>query len=700
MQTDVSLLPVYNKLYELELDDAEVERITAKINKLAPTNFSYSFIANKTLCRLYPKDKYWRRNNNVELIPYDKDSDNREADGFIGKSLIPNLPCYTLDDFDKEFIFKDFDVLKLDTEDKKMLPFAAQLLRGDIDKDGNPIPQIIDSIDDLKAKLKDKFLNTFISNQYIENKTKGLDVPHSKLMGWIFDIKMSDCKSPGRLRDQLGFIQEFIEIGESDNIRIGVAMSAQTSYYRQNYNTTIMVADCDNPVYDYMDKGRQFFAPQNSIPTGYGRRNDEDISVMPKSFLLNDQVRPSQREEVFTDIENRNTDKEVLLVDSLMLETVIKRFQRRDTLAADKEKQKDVLKAKFKKKLEKLDNEGNTLNLNGVKLGKNSIEYAGQSLSCDQIETAGLVSDYAGYRGLDDFNFDTVSDDFFNELTNKVERSWKTKEWTGKIGDIDFKIENKVNVNKAGATMRLVYINGYKIKKDEVGDIIRRGLCYDDQAVFDGFCHQVSKCSLKLHKYLNEGVQLKVYDDYRHKTINFKIPLIRKSGKNFIVLDGKEYGVADSNRLIKLQEAGQMHEAINVLLNPKVVRVDGPADIAHIISKGTELHEQDKDKNKKLIEKVESLFNISVTNITNNGARQRGYVIDGKMSKYFLDIGRTDKETIFDRLRVFSYPDMGYVCMIDKTVQQTGPSNLINRIFALHNDSLVARDVSTLNQPN
>ena len=311
-----------------------------------------------------------------------------------------------------------------------------------------------------------------------------------------------------------------------------------------------------------------------------------------------------------------------------------------------------------------------------------------------------LVEQYAGYRGLDDFNFDTVSADFFGEIEKQILNSWETKTWSGKIGEIEFNLENKVSKNKAGSTMRLVYINGYKVKKDEVGEIIKRGLCYDEQAVFDGFCHQVSKCSLKLHKYLNEGVQLKVYDDYKSKYINFKIPLVRKSGKNFIVLDGEEYGVSDSNRLIKLNETRQMHDAINTLLNPKIVRIDGPTDIAHIINKGEELHEQDKNKNKQLIEKVEKLFKIEVATITNNGERQRGYVIDGKMAKYFLDIGRTDRETIFDRLRVFSYPDMAYVCMIDKTVQQTGPSNLINRIFALHNDSLVARDISTLNQTN
>jgi len=61
-----------------------------------------------------------------------------------------------------------------------------------------------------------------------------------------------------------------------------------------------------------------------------------------------------------------------------------------------------------------------------------------------------------------------------------------------------------------------------------------------------------------------------------------------------------------------------------------------------------------------------------------------------------LDIGNTDKEFKFDRLRVFSYPDMGYICMIDKTVNQTGPTNLINRVYALHNDSLISKNVKTL----
>lgn len=699
MQTDVTLLPVYNKLYNLDLSEAEVEKIQTKIDTLAPTKYSYSFIANNTLVRLYPKDRYWRRHNNVELIPYNKETKTTSLDDkFINDVLVKNLPCYNMDEFDQDYIFKDFDVLKLDDDDKEMLPVAAQLLGKEKNKNGTTVSKIIDSVEDIKEMVREKYLNTFMSKSYLDSMVKGDTVSIIKVLGWAYDMDVSAGANPGRVRDTLSYIYQFTEVAEKNNIRLAIGTRATRNFYRQHQDTTVLIADCDNPVYDYLDKDRQFYMGQNNIPTHHSR--SDAVGTMPKIFLLNEDVKPAQAEEVFIDIENRNTDKEVMLVDSMMLETVIKRFQRRDTVLETKEKQKETLKSKFKKKLEALDDTGNSLNLNGVKLTKNSLEYAEQKLSCDQVKMVDLVEQYAGYRGLDDFNFDTVSADFFGEIEKQILNSWETKTWSGKIGEIEFNLENKVSKNKAGSTMRLVYINGYKVKKDEVGEIIKRGLCYDEQAVFDGFCHQVSKCSLKLHKYLNEGVQLKVYDDYKAKYINFKIPLVRKSGKNFIVLDGEEYGVSDSNRLIKLNETRQMHDAINTLLNPKIVRIDGPTDIAHIINKGEELHEQDKNKNKQLIEKVEKLFKIEVATITNNGERQRGYVIDGKMAKYFLDIGRTDRETIFDRLRVFSYPDMAYVCMIDKTVQQTGPSNLINRIFALHNDSLVARDISTLNQTN
>jgi len=97
---------------------------------------------------------------------------------------------------------------------------------------------------------------------------------------------------------------------------------------------------------------------------------------------------------------------------------------------------------------------------------------------------------------------------------------------------------------------------------------------------------------------------------------------------------------------------------------------------------------------------VENLFNIEVKEISVGPQSYRGYIINGKLSTYFLDIGNTDKENIWDRLRVFSYPDMQFTCIIDKSVQQTGPSNLINRIYALHNDSLISRDVTTLQKAN
>ena len=499
MQTDVTLLPVYNKLYDLNLDEAEVEKITTKIENLEETKYSYSFLANETLVRLYPRDKYWRRDKNVELIPYDKESGKiKTGDKFINNILLKNLPCYNMEDFDKEFIFKGLDVLKLDKIDKKMLPAATILLKKDVAG-----TSVITSIDDIKLKIRKKYLNTFFAERYIESLMRGADVIPSELLSWAFNIEMTGVANPGQLRNSLDYIYQFTEIGEAGNIRIGLAMRKTSGFYRQSIDTAILIADCNTPAYDYMDKGRQFFASEGDVPTG-DYRSSENIKKLPKLFLLNDDVNPAQVEEIFTDIANRNTSKDVVLIDSLMLETVIKRFQRRDAVAVTKEKQKDTLKTKFKKKLQKLDTPGESLNLNGITMEKNSFEYGGEKLSCDQIKISSLVESYAGYRGLDNLNFDTLSDDFFNLLTRKIERAGSTsEEWTGKIGDIDFKLENRVSKNVNGVIMRLVYMNGYRIKKDEVGDIARRALCYEDQEVFDGFCHQVSKCSLKLHKYLN-----------------------------------------------------------------------------------------------------------------------------------------------------------------------------------------------------
>ena len=694
MQTEISLLPVYNKLYDLGMTEESIERITKKVEKLDDTEFVYNFIANSTLVRLFSSTGRWR-GMNVELFPYDVE--NKMVNGgtkFINDVLVKNVPSYTLDSRSVA-VFKDLNPLALDAGERDLLLAGLAIVGGET--------TIINDVETIKKNVRDRLTNTYFSVDYLR-----YDIPSScevtpiEVVEWAFGVDLTNAKGNSSVRSNEDFIYQFTDISEKKNLRVAVAKRVLNnhSYYRSGHDSenVILIADPDQPCYDYLDLGRQFYSNSSDIPYRSFRSKLKTLSQFPKLYMLDENVVPSTNEEVFNDILNRHTHEETVLVDNLTMESVVRRFQRKEQKQNLKVVQADKLADKFKSRLEALAGTEGTVNLNGVALGNHSFEYEGQKLSCDQIYIPSLLTSYNRHRDLDNLNFDTLSGDFFRKLTRTIKESSEALELTGSIGDVKFKIENRVKTTTTGNVVKLAYMNECKIRKDEIGEIIERGLCFAEQTAFDSFVKQVSACSLKLHKYLNEGIRLHVRDDYKMKNIDFKIPLLRKSGKNYIVLDGKEYGVADSNRLIRLEGASYMHEAINTLLNPKVVRLDGPDDIAHIITKGEALHDADKDKNKNSINRVEELFDIAVTKIVNNGTAQRGYVIDGKMSKYFLDIGKTDKETVFDRLRVFSYPDMAYVCMIDKGIDQTGPGHLINRIYALHNDSMVAADVATLNQ--
>ena len=77
-----------------------------------------------------------------------------------------------------------------------------------------------------------------------------------------------------------------------------------------------------------------------------------------------------------------------------------------------------------------------------------------------------------------------------------------------------------------------------------------------------------------------------------------------------------------------------------------------------------------------------------------NGEIKHGYLINGKMRKYLLEIDNNDIEN--GRHGVYEYPTGKYFCIVDKSTSQVGMDRIVNRIFALHNDSLLASQITTL----
>ncbi len=689
MKTDITLLPVYNKMYELGLEEAAIEKIRTKIEDITDTNLIYNFTANNSYIKLsgYPTYHYGRVDR-IELLPKDAAVDE-------SKHILENLPCFSLlRPINGNVALCEDNLLKRTDVELKHIVNSMYLA------DAYIVNKTIafSSVEEMKETLRGILVNrTIHSNGALHLLRATRDLAEvTGALAWIFDTKFNPSVVSS-LRDKGSYIGQITNVAEApNNIRLATSESTYDRRWQgQALDSYVIMANEEHPAYDYLDIHRQYY--NDVMTTGEELGNKNDDRALPKVFLLNEKVKAPQNEDVFKSIHDRYLSQKVTLVDRDIMDSTIRRLQRKEALSNSEEEQKEKLKDKFLKKLDLLD-DGKTFSLNGVTLTNDSIEYAGQAIKCDLVNIPTLLQRYGRYRSVDDLNFDVISKDFIESINNKFHYTGTNFTATAEVGDVSVNIENKVSDGKNGA-YRNVYMNGFRVKKDEIGQIISRGLCFKKQDDYDAFIKQVSKCSLEMHSLLDDGIEIHVHDNYKNIKVNFKIPLVRRKNINYIVIDDKEYKVSNTAKIKKLATVNFVHDVINTLLDPGAVKISGPDDIAFIIKRGTELLKEAKNKNRELIENTEKILQVEETTITHNGIHYRGYLIEGNLRKYFLDIGNTDKETVFDRLRAFTYPDMGYTCMIEKTVNQTGPSSLISRMYALRNDSLVANDIETLNQP-
>ena len=71
-----------------------------------------------------------------------------------------------------------------------------------------------------------------------------------------------------------------------------------------------------------------------------------------------------------------------------------------------------------------------------------------------------------------------------------------------------------------------------------------------------------------------------------------------------------------------------------------------------------------------------------------NGKVLSGYLVHGKLRDYIVEESKC---------MVFEHPTGRYLCMVDKGQNEhTNVSRLVNRFFALSNDSKLATEITTL----
>ena len=471
--------------------------------------------------------------------------------------------------------------------------------------------------------------------------------------------------------------------------------------------------------YDYIDEGRELIIHLQRYQARYDYKRRQQVyecrTINETSQLQNYYWRNViffQENTEFPE-DNNNTllaihESGERVFDTVRLRTLTRAIDRKYFAATEARRREETKQTKLEKKLKQLAAGKTKFKQNSVEFSKEKIIYEGQELSCTNKKASPtniltyLLSSYR--QNLEEIRFDRVFDTFVSYVNSEVQAlspDLKNPEpcIRGTIGDVAFRI-----VGRAVGKGRRVYINNHRINMSEVDDVLRQALCFTKQETFDDFLSTVSKCSLAFNKLLAEGIKARVHDPFLETDYNIKLPVIRRNGKNYLLFgekdDQTEYKIKSTSALASLAKnrrnsydgySYRNNKLFNVLLSGRAIDGLAPKDLKYIVEEGKKEFKRAEKKSLELLEKT--IKTLGVTEETHHGVK--GYVVKGTKSKYFLSEGQ-DRHT--GGCEVRTLPGWNYVCIVDKSLDQAGADKIVNRMFALKNDALVANKVHTLNR--
>jgi hypothetical protein len=267
--------------------------------------------------------------------------------------------------------------------------------------------------------------------------------------------------------------------------------------------------------------------------------------------------------------------------------------------------------------------------------------------------------------------------------------------FTATIGDIDVILHQKSGTNKVGSKYAVYYINNVRINKDEFEPVLQRGACFEDVSTYNTFLKQVSECSLKIHGLLDRGIDIKVRSPLKSESITLKLEMVRNHKRQYLKIGKNTFLIKNTAKIVNLPKKEYLDDVINVLLNPENIENVTPADLKTLVIQARQAYTDAIEKSKILLETTIEKFNLEKTTVDTKGTKYTGYIVPGKIKTYFIAYNE-DRHT--NGCGVYTYPDMNYVCIVDKTPnQQVGVDKFVNRIYALANDQLLAKQIHTLN---
>ena len=158
-------------------------------------------------------------------------------------------------------------------------------------------------------------------------------------------------------------------------------------------------------------------------------------------------------------------------------------------------------------------------------------------------------------------------------------------------------------------------------------------------------------------------------------------------------MEEREFRVRDTHKIIDLRRSRDLVEVLNVFMNEKVLEGMDYTYIKGLVEAAKREYVTAVEKSQRLLKETVDMFKLEEKDYALDGGKNvHGFLINGKKNKYVLEVHEDPEK----KNNVYTYPNGHYVCIVDKSTSQVGMDKLVNRIYALHNDSMLANQISTI----
>jgi hypothetical protein len=717
MRTTLQLLPAVNNLYSLNLTPIQLSDLQTgaktyqALNDLDLNGSIWHFSLSDTILAYRSiTDSYEVQLRKVPTDPSNKTVSVIEA---MKQYKLSNCYVYTITNrYDmpnptKGFILPTLKDINID--ELKMLDLFLNLLT-----ERKCAPEGLQSITTLNAGIK-LCKKHMLANLEKFNRTDspGIDAEHMKPLGILLQklwptLSQSMLKNDAITTKQTEILNRvedmglIVYTGEAANHRCVIVKhgSGGKSYYynRRSYEDfSLFIIPHTHPAYDYCDIRRFIYMDMSSYETCIG-----------KYFFLDDEPAIPEQVDIINECGRAKgiTKDHLGLLTNAELTQAVKRFINRENRVKRESDAQERLQKKAGDKIKVLQQKDGELKINDMIFTQSAIEYQGQELKLSPDHDSTLLTNWpytlvrhlTRYQNISDIHFDTVIQAFVKLITGVI-IDQKT-EVSGKIGDVTFAVTHQESTNTRGITSIRWYVNERRINAQELEQVLERALCFENQVDYNSFVKSVSSCSLFFHRYLQIGIDIAVADQFDNTQVTMKFPLERRRGKMYLVLGEREFPVSDTHKLIRLSKKQNILEVITTLLDGSTVYNVQADDIKQLILDGKQAYVEAIEKSKILLQETEDLFSITAETMQVGGKSKFGYKIEGDIRTYFLEKPDMDAEEQSRSCGVYDFYSGQYICIVDKSTSQVGQDKLVNRIFALHNDSRVAKHITTLTSKN